>query len=197
MKLVILLLLLLSSVFADSYSQSTTQFGDGAGEYKELFDKLKVRLLASEHLDTVKIQGKQRNVFVRWIRDNVHVMKVMKYFSPEISSFWQLYMETQTPEGLYYDYYYPIQERVNHRMNLFDKRYWRIFASDSIQMHRLPVEADLEYLMVEGAYYIWQATGDNKYISSYMQQLEKGMHYAMSDPLRWSKKHQLVNRGKS
>lgn len=178
-----------------TFAQVATSFGEGAGEYKELFDNLKTRLLNSEHVVTVNLGGKQRNVFVRWVRDNVHVMKAMKYFSPEISSFWQLYMETQTPEGLYYDYYYPIQERVNHRMNLFDKRYWRIFNADSIQMHRLPVEADLEYLMVEGAYYIWQATGDNQYISSYMQQLEKGMYYAMSDPLRWSKKYQLVKRG--
>ncbi|MBC7827297.1 MAG: hypothetical protein H7122_06105 [Chitinophagaceae bacterium] len=195
MKRLTPLLFFSSFICQFAFAQVETVFGEGAGDYKELFDNLKTRLLKSEHVQTVKLGGKQRNVFVRWVRDHVHVMKAMKYFSPEISSFWQLYMETQTREGLYFDYYYPIEERVNHRMNLFDKRYWRIFPADSIQMHRLPVEADLEYLMVEGAYYIWQATGDNKYISSYIQQLEKGMHYAMSDPLRWSKKYQLVKRG--
>jgi hypothetical protein len=195
MKQLIICIFFTLSVHHFPSAQVVTEFGEGAGEYKELFDRLKTRLLNSEHVNTVKLGGKERNVFVQWIRDNVHVMKAMKYFSPEISSFWQFFMETQTAEGLYFDYYYPIQERVNHRMNLFDKRYWRIFAGDSIQMHRLPVEADLEYLMVEGAYYIWQATGDNKYINSYIQQLEKGMSYAMSDPLRWSKKYQLVKRG--
>ena len=195
MKQLAILIFIILTVYQHPSAQVVTELGEGAGEYKELFDRLKIRLLSSEYVKTVKLGGKDRNVFVPWIRDNVHVMKAMKYFSPEISSFWQFFMETQTPEGLYFDYYYPIEERVNHRMNLFDKRYWRIFSADSIQMHRLPVEADLEYLMVEGAYYIWQATGDNRYITSYLQQLEKGMYYVMSDPLRWSKKYQLVKRG--
>ena len=104
-------------------------------------------------------------------------------------------METQTEEGLYYDYYYPIENRLNYRLNLFDNRYWQIFPGDAIQMLRLPVEADLEYLMVEGAFYIWQATGDTTYIKKWLDGLEKGMYYAMNDPLRWSKKYQLVKRG--
>src|SRR5690606_2636900 len=123
------------------------------------------------------------------------VMKAMKYFSPEIASFWEAFMETQTDEGLYFDYYYPMSSPISHRMNLFDKRYWRIYAGEGIQMHRLPVEADLEYLMVEGAYYIWQATGDNDYLREWLDDLEHGMMYAMSDPLRWSSKYQLVKRG--
>ena len=127
MKQIIIFIFFTLSINHFASAQVVTEFGEGAGEYKELFDNLKTRLLNSEHVTTVKLGGKERNVFVRWVRDNVHVMKAMKYFSPEISSFWQLYMETQTPEGLYFDYYYPIEERVNHRMNLFDKRYWRIF----------------------------------------------------------------------
>jgi hypothetical protein len=190
-KVLIYLIVLL--FFYNGYAQ--TNIGKTSGAYHELFNGLKKELLTSDMLRTVNFGGKPRNVFVPWIRDNVHVMKAMKYFVPEISSFWQFFMETQTPEGLYFDYYYPISDGVSHRMNLFDKRYWRVFPRDSIQMHRLPVEADLEYLMVEGAYHIWQATGDNEYIRTWLDDLEEGMRYAMSDPLRWSKKHQLVKRG--
>ena len=175
--------------------QAQTEFGKGAEEYKELYDNLRTVLLNADELETVTLNGSERKQFVRWIRDHVHVMKAMKYLTPEISSFWQYYMETQTGEGMYFDYYYPIEERLNHRMNLFDKRYWRIFSHEGIQMHRLPVEADLEYLMVEGAYYIWQSTGDTAYISDWLDDLEQGMYYAMSDPLRWSAKYQLVKRG--
>jgi hypothetical protein len=195
MKLLSVLFVSVLLICQSARAQPYTQFGTGAGDYKELFDGLRNLLLKSEYVKTVKLGGKERKIFVPWIRDNVHVMKAMKYFAPEISSFWQYFMETQTSEGLYFDYYYPVADRVNQRMNLFDKRYWRIFPNDSVQMHRLPVEADLEYLMVEGAYYIWQTTGDDKYISSFIDKLEKGMHYAMTDPLRWSKKHQLVKRG--
>ncbi len=195
MKLFILLSLCLLLVHSDASSQAKTNFGAGTGEYQELFNDVKSLLLQSKYLLIKKLGGKERHVFVPWIRDNVHVMKAMKYFVPEISSFWEYFMQTQTPEGLYFDYYYPIADPINHRMNLFDKRYWHIFSHDSIQMHRLPVEADLEYLLVEGAYHIWQATGNNDYIKSWTDALEKGLHYSMTDPLRWSKKYQLVKRG--
>ncbi|GAB4019905.1 hypothetical protein GCM10028773_24010 [Spirosoma koreense] len=178
-----------------SFGQPKTQFGKGAGEYATLFSSLQKQLVETEYRKTVRFGGKERNQFVQWIRDHVHVMKAMKYFEPEISSFWQFFMENQTREGLYYDYYYPITARENHRLNLFDKRYWKVFARDSIQMHRLPVEADLEYLMVEGGYYIWQATGDTTYIRQWIDKLEKGITYSMTDPLRWSTKYQLVKRG--
>jgi hypothetical protein len=176
-------------------AQVTTSFGKGAGGYGELLNQLRTMLFRSEYLKKVHFLGKERAQFVPWIRDHVHVTKAMKYLVPDVSSFWQFFMETQTQEGLYFDYYYPVTERVNHRMNLFDKRYWRIFPADTIQMHRLPVEADLEYLMVEGAWYIWQATGNNSYLKDWLDDLEDGMQYAMSDPLRWSKKHQLLKRG--
>jgi hypothetical protein len=167
------------------YAGAQTSFGKGTDEYGIFFTSLKKQLIETEYRKTVHFGGKDRSQFVQWIRDNVHVMKAMKYLEPDISSFWEFFMENQTKEGLYFDYYYPITERVNHRMNLFD----------SIQMHRLPVEADLEYLMVEGAYYIWQATGDNDYTGKWLEKLEKGLQYIMTDPLRWSKKYQLAKRG--
>src|SRR5690606_4894472 len=157
MKQLTIIFLSASYLFTPCQIQAQTEFGKGAQEYKDLYDNLKSMLLNAYELDTVTLNGSRRNQFVRWIRDHVHVMKAMKYLTPEISSFWQFYMETQTDEGMYFDYYYPIEERLNHRMNLFDKRYWRVLSHEGIQMHRLPVEADLEYLLVEGAYYIWQA----------------------------------------
>jgi hypothetical protein len=179
--------------YPDVIAQTT--FGEGAGEYQELFDQLKNRLAASRLTRKVTLGGKERQQFVPWIRDNTHVVKAMKYFHPDISSFWELFMERQTEEGLYYDYYFRIEASQNHRMNLFDHRYWEIYSGEGIQMHRLPVEADLEYLVVEGAWYIWQAGGDNEYIRQWMEGLEKGLYYSMGDPLRWSKKYQLVKRG--
>lgn len=175
--------------------KAQTTFGEGAGEYQELFNRIKERLLDSDESRKVTLGGKERTQFVPWIRDNTHVVKAMKYFVSDISSFWELFMERQTKEGLYYDYYMPITAPENHRMNLFDHRYWKIFSGEKTQMHRLPVEADLEYLLVEGAWYIWQAEGDNEYLHRWMNNLEKGLYYSMNDPLRWSKKYQLIKRG--
>lgn len=186
---------LLVGLSLSAVGQVHTQFGPGAGEYGAFFQSLQTQLLTDRLNKTVRFGGKERKQFVPWIRDHVHVMKAMKYLVPDIQSFWQFFMEQQTPEGLYFDYYYPIADRVNHRMNLFEKRYWKILSRDSLQMHRLPVEADLEYLMVEGGYAIWQATGNAEYLRTWLPRLEKGLTYAMTDPLRWSKKHQLVKRG--
>ncbi|WP_420151259.1 hypothetical protein [Spirosoma sp.] len=193
-KALLLSVFVISSLSA-SFGQQSTQFGKGTDEYGTFFNSLKDQLIHTQYRKTVHFGGKERKQFVQWIRDHVHVMKAMKYLEPDISTFWQFFMEQQTPEGLYYDYYYPMVARENHRLNLFEKRYWKVFARDTIQMHRLPVEADLEYLMVEGGYYIWQATGDTAYIKTWIPRMENGIMYTMTDPLRWSKKFQLVKRG--
>lgn len=191
-------LLILSTCFypaissaADSNSQ--TSFGPGAGEYARLFDALKEMLLKEQR--TRIYGGQERLIFVSWIRDQIHVSKAMKFLAPEVSSYLEHYLETQTPEGLYFDYVYPLDAGEVSRVNIFDRRYWRIFTKERFQMHRLPVEADLEYLMVEGAYYVWQSTGNREFLEKWLPTLEKGMRYSMRDPLRWSEKFQLVKRG--
>jgi len=175
--------------------KAQTSFGNGAEEYQYLFDNLKERLLNYQLVQKVHIGGKERQQFVWWLRDNTHAVKAMKYLHPDISSLWELFLERQTKDGFYYDYYMPLENGQAHRMNLFDHRYWRIYSQEKIQMHRLPVEADVEYLAVEGAWYIWQATGDNDYMKQWMEKLEDGLHYYMRDPLRWSRKYQLIKRG--
>ena len=63
------------------------------------------------------------------------------------------------------------------------------------RLHRLPVEADVEYLVVEGAYAVWQSTGDKEFVRKWLPALVRGLRYSMTDPLRWSSKYQLVKRG--
>ena len=173
-----------------------TGFGKETGEYGTMLQQLETRMMNYQEKWVATLGGKKRNVFVPWIRDHVHVMKAMKYLHPDLTSFIEFYLQNQTPEGIYFDYYFPINSGgINDRMRLFDKRYWKIFPKDSIQMHRLPVEADLEYLLVEGVYAVWQSTGDTAFVKKWLPTLVKGMNYSMTDPLRWSKKYKLVKRG--
>jgi len=58
----------------------------------------------------------------------------------------------------------------------------------------MPIEADLEYLLVEGVYTYWQTSGDQAYLKQWLPTLVKGMKYEMTDPLRWSAKYMLVKR---
>lgn len=179
-----------------SYTQDKTSFSKETGEYAVMLQQLEHRMLNYQEkwLDT--LGGKPRNVFVPWIRDHVHVMKAMKYIHPDMKSFIEFFLENQTKEGLYFDYYMPLKYgKSGDRKNIFDKRYWKVFPEDSIEMHRLPVEADLEYLLVEGVYAVWQSTGDISFVKKWLPSLVKGLNYTMHDPLRWSKKYQLAKRG--
>jgi glycogen debranching enzyme len=178
------------------YSQGLTYFGKETGEYGIMLGQLENRMLNYQEKWIDTLGGKPRHVFVPWIRDHVHVMKAMKYIHPDMKSFIEFYLENQTAEGLYFDYYFPLGwGGAGSRKKIFDQRYWKEFPADSIEMHRLPVEADLEYLLVEGVYAVWQSTGDTSFLRKWLPALVKGMKYSMSDPLRWSQKYQLVKRG--
>jgi len=190
MKKINLVVIFLFFLLANSFSQMKTGFGKETGEYGTMLQQLETRMMNYQEKWVATLGGKKRNVFVPWIRDHVHVMKAMKYLHPDLTSFIEFYLQNQTPEGIYFDYYFPINSGgINDRMRLFDKRYWKIFPEDSIQMHRLPVEADLEYLLVEGVYAVWQSTGDTAFVKKWLPTLVKGMNYSMTDPLRWSKKY--------
>jgi hypothetical protein len=175
---------------------SQTSFGKNTGEYGEFFAVL-TNMLTTKNPDgmTIEVFGKKHNLLVPWIRDHVHVMKAMKYFVKDVTTGTQLFLEQQTPEGFFFDYIYPIESDVINRLNFFHPRYTKLLVRDKRQMHRLPVEADVEYLVVEGVYYIWQATGDTAFIRRWLPALEKAMTYVKTDTMRWSREHQLVKRG--
>ncbi|HKH61016.1 MAG TPA: hypothetical protein VKA49_09305 [Flavitalea sp.] len=196
MKRFIFSILYVFVVITKGTTQSKTTFRKETGEYGTMLQQLEYAMTNYQEKWVKTLGGKKRNVFVPWIRDHVHVMKAMKYIHPDMISFIEFYLENQTEEGFYFDYYYPLNARgISDRINLFDKRYWKLIPEDSIQMHRLPVEADLEYLLVEGVYAIWQSTSDTVFVKKWLPALVKGMHYSMTDPLRWSKKYQLLKRG--
>lgn len=177
-------------------AQESTSFSPGAGRYSWMIDALGQQMLSEKGVKIVKFGGRERTEFVQWIRDHVHVMKAMKYLHPDMKSFLEFYMERQTPEGIYYDYYYPLNIRgISKRKNLFDKKFWKEYPEDSIEMHRLPVEADLEYLIVEGVFAVYQSTGDTAFVKKWLPALERGIRYMMTDSLRWSAKFGLVKRG--
>ena len=58
----------------------------------------------------------------------------------------------------------------------------------------LELEADVEYLMVEAAYQIWQATGDLEALKSRLPHLEAGLKYRLTDPTRWDAERGALKR---
>ncbi len=69
-----------------------------------------------------------------------------------------------------------------------------MYPEDNLYLARLELEADVEYLVVEGAMYYYQMVGDDNWLRWALPKLEKGIDYMTSDPKRWDPEKGLVKR---
>lgn len=177
-------------------TNAQTSFSDESGMYGKLLSDLKTNL-SGRGYRTTNLDGKDRTVFVSWIRDHVHTMKAHKYWAKDLSSYLEFMMGRQSPKGMYYDYYKSYKTQGVGEMffaNVFDPEFFEIDVNNQFFFFRMPIEADLEYLIIEGVYTYWQTSGDTAFIKKWLPTMVKGMNYEMSDPLRWSSKNLLVKR---
>lgn len=141
-------------------------------------------------------------VDLNWIRDYILTMKGFRYTERDIRSFPDLLLERQHEKGFFYEIVAPLTDMHSGAVGVHDGRECRI-SSDECVLHepgsrfglcRLELEADVEYLMAEGVYMIWQATGDDAWLRRNLPRVEKGLRYIMTDPLRWDVEHGLAKR---
>jgi hypothetical protein len=95
-------------------------------------------------------RGKTFRYYVPWIRDHVHTLKGMKYFDGAGADNVDVFRESQRADGMIWDFF----ER-GEPGNFYDTSYGPLgYATwlDGLQFVRMPVEADVEYLFVEGVY---------------------------------------------
>ena len=109
-----------------------------------------------------------------WLRDHVHQGKGYAYWERDMISLLDQFRRYQHPDGSFDDY-------------LANFEFGEVRG-------RKEVEADLEYLFIEGVYRAWQATGDDQWLSQQFEAMERGLDYALTNPLRWDETHQLVKR---
>lgn len=136
-------------------------------------------------------------MFVSWVRDHIHTMKAYKYWEKDMGSYIAFFMGRTNPKGMYFDYSMSYKnENVGQLFftNCFPNEFYFVDVNNQNFFFRMPIEADLEYLLVEGVYTNWQTTGDTAFLKQWLPTLIKGMKYEMTDPLRWSEKNLLVKR---
>lgn len=124
-----------------------------------------------------------------WVRDHIHEMKAYKWWKTDITSFIDCLIDYQTPRGFFYEISI---SKSNSHYTYVTPEFKTAAGNDSLI--RLEIEADIEYLMVEGVYQIWQATGDNDAMAKRLPALERGLEYDFNDPTRWDQKHGLLKR---
>lgn len=142
-------------------------------------------------------------VNLNWIRDYILTMKGFRYIERDLTSFPDLLLEKQHEKGFFYEIIAPVQDLHSGRPRPDEKGGIRRLSPEECCFYepgldfglcRLELEADIEYLMVEGVYMIWQACGEDAYLHRNLPRLEKGLHYIMSDPLRWDPAFGLAKR---
>lgn len=139
----------------------------------------------------VFIDGKVLVCCHNWIRDHVHMMKGFKHWEFQLKSYLQFIIDTQTEEGFYFELIKQLDD--GHHM-FVDADCRRIYEEDSVALTRLELEADVEYLVVEGCWQYYRATGDFEWIKTVLDSLERSIDYMTSSPKRWCKEKGLVMR---
>ncbi|MFD3164823.1 hypothetical protein [Herpetosiphon sp. NSE202] len=112
--------------------------------------------------------------YLIWLRDHVHQGLGYRYFEHDMTSTLDYFRREQKANGAFDDYF----AMVN---------------GEPVQ-GRIEVEADLEYLFVQGVYQAWQATGDSSWMLEQKPAMLRGINYSLSDPQRWNPDLQLIRR---
>ena len=151
-----------------------------------------LRNTINDERSLVFVDGRKMMVNKNWIRDHVHVLKAMRHWEYDYAGYVDFTLRHQRADGC-------ILELVKQA----DDRHWRyaapesrkFFPDDNLAMCRLDIEADVEYLLVEGATYCYRISGDDAWLARALPRLEKAIDYVTSDPQRWDARHGLVKRG--
>lgn len=145
-----------------------------------------------EDRSLVFVDGKILVCNKNWIRDYVHVMKAMRHWEYNLSSFLNFIIDTQREDGQFYEL---IKQYDDIHWSFVNEDCYIMYPDDNLSLVRLEIEADIEYLVVEGAVYYYRTNGDDEWLKKVLPKLEKGINYMCSDEKRWDKEHGLVKRG--
>lgn len=139
----------------------------------------------------VFIDGKILLCDKNWIRDHVHITKAMRHWEQRFGDFLDFIIATQREDGQFYEL---IKQYDDEHWKMVNEDCYVLYPDDNLTLVRLELEADIEYLVVEGAMYLYRTTGDDEWLSNVLPALEKGIDYMMSDEKRFDKEHGLVKR---
>lgn len=139
----------------------------------------------------VFIDGKILVCNKNWIRDHVHVMKAMRHYEYDIGSFLNFIIDTQREDGQFYEL---IKQYDDPHWTFVNDDCYVMYPEDNLSLVRLEIEADVEYLVVEGAVYYYRTHGNDEWLKKVLPRLEKGIDYICTDEKRWDKEHGLAKR---
>ena len=139
----------------------------------------------------VFIDGRVLMCQLNWIRDHIHQMKGYCHWEYDLTSFLDFILDTQRADGQFYEL---IKQLDDFHWTYVNPDCRVLYPEDNQSLVRLELEADIEYLMVEGCLQAWRVTGDDAWLKKALPRLEKGIDYQMRDVKRWDAAHGLCKR---
>ncbi|NJN15203.1 MAG: hypothetical protein HC822_02300 [Oscillochloris sp.] len=109
-----------------------------------------------------------------WLRDHVYQGRGFRYFEPDVRSLLDAFRAAQLPDGSFPD--------------VID------YPDRFVTAFRKEVEADLEFLFIQGVYEAWQISGDDAWLAENLPAMRRAVAYITTDPLRWDAERGLVRR---
>ena len=123
---------------------------------------LNLRQTTIQDRRVIFIDGRQIMCSPNWVRDHCHQMKSFKHWEYDMKSFIDFIAAHQSEKGFFFEFLKMLDEP---HLPLDLPEECRIdFPEDNYALMRLELEADVEYLVVESAMYIYQVTGDDEWI---------------------------------
>ncbi|MFW6119071.1 MAG: hypothetical protein ACOC7S_01900 [Planctomycetota bacterium] len=173
-----------------------TEITDAGGRFEELLAMTHNTLILQEEVARVWYEGRLYKMFTSWVRDHVHALKGLKWFSPYVKDAMDFFAQTQREDGMVWDGVFRRPKKLIPRdVEFAYGNFVRPFPDGTAELQRLPIENDCEYLYVEGIYYSWKATGDSAWMASLLESAIEALRYSRTDPYRWSEKFGLLKRG--
>ena len=117
-----------------------------------------------------------------WLRDHSDMIRGGRYFEGDLRGVVDAFVSAQATSGRVHDFVTTVPTPGSNERENWEK--WI----------RVPVEADVEYRLVNAAYRTWQANGDTEWVKTVLPALKKAIEYSTSHPWRWDAKHSLVKR---
>ena len=167
-----------------------------AGPYTRLAERM-VQLIEGYHETFFPvINGRMYRMYIIWTRDHVYTLKAMKYYQADVQSGMDYWLETQNENGMFWDCIHPNKEYPGRTCfgEALGEGWFRYDEGGKWIVRRVPILADTEFVITEGVWYAWKASGDDAWLARQLPRLEKALAYNSSDPLRWSTSHGLVKR---
>ncbi|MBR5444472.1 MAG: hypothetical protein IKV57_00010 [Clostridia bacterium] len=145
---------------------------------------------------TAFVDGKIVRLNPKWLRDYIFELKAFKHWEFTLKDYLTFIAEHQTETGFFYEMLQ--RETDGHIRSEIcgsdrDSELLKFFPG-GLALGRIEMEADIEFLMVEGVWQVYQATGDTEWLRWMLSRLEKGIDYCTSHEKRWEPSLGLVKR---